>query len=270
MASNQHKKDGDEGLESWLITYADGITLILLFFLLLLSTAKFDVAKYEQMTQGISKDIANKDLESPIALLKIDLQDVVYSLQADKIVTVSIDDRGVMIELASSAFFRPASADFQDQGVTILQKMTEKLLNPRFQGFVIEVEGHTDDEPISTAQFPSNWELSATRAIRVVRFLIERGMGVERLKATGYAETRPKFANRDQSGNPIRENQTQNRRVAIRAYPLLPEERKELDARRDLLDAGKQTPGRPAPRPAAAVAPQPATTAAAPGASPAR
>ena len=261
----QHKKEGDEGLESWLITYADGITLILLFFLLLLSTAKFDIGKYETMAQGISKDIANKDIDSPIALLKIDLQDVVYNLQADKIVTVSIDDRGVVIELASSAFFRPASADFQEQGVPLLQKMSEKLLNPRFQGFVIEVEGHTDDEPISTAQYPSNWELSAVRAIRVVRFLVDRGMGVERLKATGYAETRPKVANRDQTGNALRDNQTQNRRVTIRAYPLLPEERKELDARRDLLDMGKQGAARP--RPAAAAQP---ATAAAPAATPAR
>jgi chemotaxis protein MotB len=71
--------------------------------------------------------------------------------------------------------------------------------------------------PISTAQFPSNWELSAGRASPVVRFLISRGVSPDRMTAIGFADTKPETANRDELGMPIKENQETNRRIVIRA-----------------------------------------------------
>jgi chemotaxis protein MotB len=82
--------------------------------------------------------------------------------------------------------------------------------------YSVDVEGHTDDDLISTAQFHSNWELSAARATNVVKFLISRGVDRVRLRAIGYADTQPKVLNRDEEGNPIKENQIENRRVVIR------------------------------------------------------
>ena len=69
--------------------------------------------------------------------------------------------------------------------------------------YKVEVEGHTDDVPINTARFPSNWELSAARSSAVVRFLISRGVEPKRMGAIGYADTRPKKPHRDKEGNPI-------------------------------------------------------------------
>jgi chemotaxis protein MotB len=83
----------------------------------------------------------------------------------------------------------------------------------------MDVQGHTDDSPINTPQFPSNWELSAARASAVVRYFAEKGIATERMRATGFADTIPKVPNRDPQGNPIRVNQEENRRITIRVFP---------------------------------------------------
>jgi chemotaxis protein MotB len=82
--------------------------------------------------------------------------------------------------------------------------------------YMITVEGHTDDMPIGTGQFPSNWELSTARASAVVRYLINNGIPAAKLRAVGYAQVMPKVPNRDVTGRPIPENQAQNRRVVIK------------------------------------------------------
>ena len=130
-------------------------------------------------------------------------------------------------------------------------KMSESLLTsgltPRMEHLQLEaeVEGHTDDDPIHTARYPSNWELSAGRATGVVRLFIEQGMDTARLKASGFAETRPKVPNRDASGAPVRENQAINRRVLIRVYPMSLDERKERLERieiEQLISEEKESP----------------------------
>ncbi len=85
--------------------------------------------------------------------------------------------------------------------------------------YAVDVEGHTDDAPISTPKFPSNWELSTARATIVVRFLINAGIEPEFLKASGYADVKPKLPNRDLFGEAIPENRKKNRRITLRLHP---------------------------------------------------
>jgi flagellar motor protein MotB len=125
-------------------------------------------------------------------------------------------DRITTLEMSSAAFFDSGSAQLSNAGKTILQEVAVNLLSPRFRGYQITVEGHTDDTPINTAQFPSNWELSTARAAAVVRFFLEEPIPPQRLRAAGYADTFPKAPNRDRDGNAIPENQAQNRRVVIK------------------------------------------------------
>ena len=124
-------------------------------------------------------------------------------------------DRITIFQLSSAAFFASATATLSDPGQSILGNLLGRLQSPAFAAYRITVEGHTDDAPISSAQFPSNWELSAARAAAVVRFFVEHGVAADRLRAAGYADTRPLAPNRDDAGNPIPENQAKNRRVAI-------------------------------------------------------
>ena len=259
-------KEFEEDKEDWLTTYADAITLLMAFFVMLLSFTKYDIPALEEAAAAFKVTIGKQDqATSPIQLLKLDVEDVVYNMQADQVVKVEKDDKGVVIELSSSAFYKPGSADIRDEAAPVLKKISQTLKAPRFLPYVIDIEGHTDDDPIATDKFPSNWELSAVRATRVVRFFAEQGIDAIRMKATGFAEIQPKAPNRDAEGKPIKENQTRNRRVAVRVYPMQKEQREaymlmvELRNKRQQGAAGAQSAA-PAGQPAgAAVAPAPAT-----------
>ena len=195
------------------------------FMVMLLTFAEYDMPAFEEASAAIKNNLTGQENTSPTQLLKIDVQDVVYNMQADQVVKVETDSKGVVIELSSSAFYKPASAEMRDQAIPVLEKMVQTLLAPRYEAYHIEVEGHTDDIPINTKMYPSNWELSAGRATRIVRFLVSQEMDPDRMKATGFADTRPKAPNRDAEGKPIPENQAKNRRVAIRIYPMSLNER---------------------------------------------
>jgi chemotaxis protein MotB len=84
--------------------------------------------------------------------------------------------------------------------------------------FAVDIEGHTDNIPIKTLQFPSNWELSVSRATNIVKYMIEKGIPSERLKAAGYADTKPKAPNIDDAGNPVPGNQAKNRRIVLKIH----------------------------------------------------
>lgn len=213
------KKKSDEGGEDWLGTFADTVCLLMTFFIMLLSMADFDKGKFEQAATGFAKDIGGREVVTPIQSLKVDVQDVLYTLNADEAASVSTESDGLVLEFASSALYRPGRADIRDEAKTLVEKLAQTFLSPRYMSFFLEVEGHTDDIPISTAQFPSNWELSASRATHIVRFLIDQGIETSRLKAVGYGETRPKVPNRGADGRPIKENQAENRRIVVRIKP---------------------------------------------------
>ncbi|MBI3114288.1 MAG: OmpA family protein, partial [Rhodospirillales bacterium] len=241
-------KEFEEDKEDWLTTYADAITLLMAFFVMLLSFTKYDIPALEEAAAAFKVTIGKQDqATSPIQLLKLDVEDVVYNMQADQVVKVDKDDKGVVIELSSSAFYKPGSADIRDEAAPVLEKISQTLKAPRFLPYVIDVEGHTDDDPIATDKFPSNWELSAVRATRVVRFFAEQGIDAIRMKATGFAEIQPKAPNRDAEGKPIKENQSKNRRVAVRVYPMQKEQREaymlmvELRNKRQQGAAGAQS-----------------------------
>jgi flagellar motor protein MotB len=130
-------------------------------------------------------------------------------------------DRITTFEMGSAAFFDSGSASLSDGGKAILRGILDPLTAALAEGYRIRVEGHTDDTPIDTPQFPSNWELSGARASAVVHFFLEQGIPAQRLRAVGYADTEPKVANRDAAGNPIPANQAENRRVVIKLEKIV-------------------------------------------------
>lgn len=121
-------------------------------------------------------------------------------------VSVSRSNLGVRVEIDASLLFAPGKAELRGDSGGVLEAMGEVLKNA---DHAIQVEGHTDDVPISTERFPSNWELSATRASTVVRLLIACGVDAARLAATGYGETRPLESNESEEGR------RRNRRVTV-------------------------------------------------------
>ena len=236
--------------ESWLATYADAITLLMAFFVMLLTFAEYDIPAFEEAAQAISNNVGSKDKISPTQELKLEMQDVVFEMQADQVVSVAQDSRGIIIELTSKAFFKPGSAQLRKAAFPVLKKMSTMLTAPKFACYNIEVEGHTDDIPIKSKAFPSNWELSAARASRVVRFFVEQKMQSFRLLAVGRAETVPKVPNRDASGKPIKENQATNRRIELHVERMNLEEQKRCNERTDFKDVLKKVQKKSSPQPA--------------------
>ena len=246
MAVDPDTGEEIEEAEEWMTTYADAITLLMAFFVMLLNFTKYDVPAFQEAMTEIQNAVGHKETLSPTELMKVDIEDVVYNMQAEEAIEVGTDEKGIVMELASSAFYKPGSADIRPQAVPVLQEIAKNLIAPRYMTYVVEIEGHSDDDPISTRQFPSNWELSSGRATRVVRFFIEQGMDMRRLKAAGYAETRPKVPNRKPDGTPIPENQATNRRVLIRVYPMTMEEQadmmQEVDVNEFAAQKGEEPP----------------------------
>jgi chemotaxis protein MotB len=212
-----HKK---EEQEDWLMSYADMITLLLAFFVLIISMSHLDPVKYEQVQGGLAKDIGKREKTQPMQQLKTDMAAAMRGIKIDQTqVSIGTDDRGLVLDLDAGTFFDPASAKLKDEFLPALAKIAATLQEERYSAFQVEVQGHTDDTPVSTPAFPSNWELSSARADVVVRQLIADGVAPSRLGAVGYADTRPRVANRDIEGKPLPANQAVNRRVSIHIFP---------------------------------------------------
>ncbi len=235
MAIPKSQKKPEEA-EDWLTTYADAITLLMAFFVMMLTFAEFDVPAYQEAAAAIANNIGagEKDNVSDTQELKIDVEDIVFEMQADQAVDVKLDKKGVVIELSGGAFFQPGTARLVDQAVPVLEKITQTVKAPKFQFYNIEVQGHSDDSPIHTEQFPSNWELSSARASTIVRFFEAAEMEKNRMKAVGLADTHPKVPNLDLEGNPIPENRATNRRIDIRVYPMNLTDREKFGKKVDL------------------------------------
>ena len=223
MFRHRTRKHDDSDEDAWLITYADMVTLLLCFFIIMfsLSTPKGQqFVKIAKAMQGY--DLKNGEFmekppaEDTLTKLKNELQLSLGASGYDKMIAVSKNDKFVSMELASDSFFESGSATFSQSATAALQLAAQQVLPLADKRIIIEVEGHTDDSPIATAKYPSNWELSGARSSSVVRYLIAQGFPKEKIHAVGYAETQPKAPNEDTAGKPIPANQGINRRVVIK------------------------------------------------------
>ena len=207
--------------EQWLLTYADTITNLMALFILIISISTVNQSAYEQVQSKMSKQFKGEETAKPVEQIAEKLEEIVSEKNLEKEVSVKQDNQGVVIEFASQAVFLTGKADLQSGILSTFQAFARELKAPDYRGYTIEIEGHTDDSPIHTAEFPSNWELSTRRATNVVRFMIDQKVEKTRLKAAGYADLFPVVPNRDASGKAIAANQARNRRIVMRLVPGL-------------------------------------------------
>ncbi len=196
--------------EEWLTTYADMMTLLMTFFVLLFSMSTLDPIKMEQFGDAMGKAMGKQKIEKAgkVSLLKIakDVQKIVEQQNMEDYVEVSHSYRGVTIGIKSDILFEKGSAVLNPYIFPILDKFKPTIMNSIYQ---IAVEGHTDSDPIHSEIYPSNWELSTARASGVVNYYIRTGVPADRFRAIGFAATRPKVP------NTTTENKKANRRVEM-------------------------------------------------------
>jgi len=210
MSFHHRRRGEDHGIDDWLMTYADMITLLLCFFAVFLSVS-------------VQKRMTEAQLMKPIIITSGAPDDIEANtpLQPQPHIVVptstEIGNHITAMQMSSSTFFDSGSATLTEAGKKVLANEVSILKSPKYHEYEITVEGHTDDTPIgSDSEFRSNWELSSARASAVVQFFIEQGIEPFKLRAAGYADTFPRVPNRDAHGNPIPENQAKNRRVVIK------------------------------------------------------
>ena len=198
-----------EGEEGWLTSYLDVLTLLITLFVLLLSLTPPGGGEAAD-TAFMRSASAVSSL--PLASLATGIQPRHQRLQPQFSglnipgVSVSQGREGVTLRIDNSLLFSSGQAVLTPQGRGVVESLIDVLAS--FDG-QISVEGHTDSVPISTARFPSNWELSSARAIAVVRHLERQGFNISRMRAVGYADTQPMEPNATADGRAA------NRRVEL-------------------------------------------------------
>jgi len=200
--------------EGWIVTYADAITLLLAFFVMILSVSDLNQGKVEALKEGLASIVSGKEAVTPFNDIKDALEEIVEQHDMKDNVTVDIDEKGVRVEFSNFSLYDSGSASIKAQALPMLEEVTKVIKDTSSSTHLIEIEGHTDDVPINTPRFPSNWELSASRASNVVKYLMGKGVEKERLKASGYADSRPKA--KLEEGKALTEaDRAANRRVVI-------------------------------------------------------
>lgn len=209
--------DSDGGQDEWLITYADAMTLLLAFFVLILSVSEIKQDKFEALQTSLGQGLLKKEkVVNPLQNLKSSLSEVLQSNQIDPVEAMTLNDNELRIDLPGELLFEVASTKLELKSKQLITALANEIKAFPLQQYLIEIEGHTDDTPISSVRFPSNWELSSGRAISVLKVFFDTGINKQRLKAIGYADTHPKKPNRTQEGVAILDNQATNRRVEIK------------------------------------------------------
>lgn len=233
MAKKKHEEH--ENHERWLVSYADFITLLFAFFVVMYSVSSVNEGKYRTVSDSI-KAALNPVNSTPTSRLPFTIGDAkpkmvtpeitssnepvirrmreimkrmhpVTKLEMPDIKVIETGNGAIIISLPESILFSSGEARVKPDALPFLKALAEVLLEMDRH---IRILGHTDNVPIRTAQFPSNWELSAERAVMVVRIFSELyGVPITHLSATGFADAKPIATNDTPAGR------SKNRRVEI-------------------------------------------------------
>jgi chemotaxis protein MotB len=273
----EHEAEKENG-ERWLLTYADLITLLMIFFVVLYSMSKVDAQRFAAVAESLNKALGggtpakielstspvgpslfqtgtpsskttapgngtdpnntaytkpdasanasqgNGDTEKmSIDAIKAKLDKFAADNGIQTTLVTTTEERGLVVSIQETLLFESGSADITARARDILDKISTVLAVAPNQ---IKVEGHTDNLPINTAKFPSNWELSVIRSTNVVHILQHDGISPNRLSAAGYGEFRPISSNATDAGR------GKNRRIDLII----------LRTKYDLTEPGNQTP----------------------------
>jgi len=240
MARKKKLEEGHINAERWLVSYADFMTLLFILFIILFSFSQIDAKKYQEVAASLAREFsgnskisgggnpvmtmpgvgpddgkgygdngltAEEKEQKALARLAEDIEEYAEQKGVSAYITQRYNERGLSISITGTVLYEDASATLTPPAKEFIKVIADHLKTlPNH----IRVEGHTDNRPISTPEFPSNWELSAARSVNLVRYFIEElSFDPARLSVAGYSEYRPVASNNTVEG------QNQNRRVEI-------------------------------------------------------
>lgn len=211
----KHHEVEEDGESNWLVSYADLMTLLWGFFVIISSLSTPDSSKVEKIKEETSKAMGGT-YTHPYNKLTDELKKVIQSLEVEKVVQVEKLVDGVQITLQSTYFFKSAEASILPEAKVLLDQIAKALV-PHSKDNLIFIEGHTDDLPIQNIKFKNNWELSTKRATEVLALFLEQGAFEKNLRPVGLSDTSPL----ENFRSPAEESRAKNRRVVIRLQKII-------------------------------------------------
>jgi chemotaxis protein MotB len=237
-----------ENHDRWLISYADFITLLFAFFVVMYAVSAVNESKYRVLASSLGDAFGRSASDAPVpqytarklppevqqrslrqqqtveeeahmTAVAQSLLDVMAPLVKEGKVRVTQSSRGVSIEINANVLFAPGHAELEPQSLEVLRAVAATL---KSEPFYLEITGHTDNVPIANSIFQSNWELSAVRATSVVRLLATNGIAPERLLAIGREAAKPL------ASNATAEGRARNRRVELMILSGMPQTVEEI------------------------------------------
>ncbi|UCD35470.1 MAG: OmpA family protein [Nitrospiraceae bacterium] len=223
MRKRKEQEKEHENVDRWMVSYADFVTLLFCFFTAMYAISNVDSSKLGKFVDSMraafhySTDRGNafaviEDVQVNLPgdiEVESGVREILGTLAggSENSITVRRDSRGVVISIADRHFFDPSTAELSESSKKILDKIADALL--RYPNMV-RIEGHTDNVPVNSSFFPSNWELSSIRAVNVAKYLIgNHSIHPGRIAAVGYSEYRPMAPNDTPGGR------AKNRRVEV-------------------------------------------------------
>lgn len=204
--------------ESWQVSYLDIITIVLGFLIILLSVSQITKSEFSSLSSIFGKLADETEfLTTPIGAIERELFGLLEpEIEAGNLEIIR-DLNDLRIRFKSDDLYDPGRAQLDPDSEQLLNTVLIALQQVKYNDFLIDVEGHTDNTPISSVAYPSNWELSTARAANVVKYFNDAGIPANRLKASGYADSRP-VIEYDSLGFPFASSKEKNRRVVLRLY----------------------------------------------------
>ncbi len=248
MSRRKKKEEEHDNSERWLLSYADFITLLMIFFVIMYAMNRMDQGDSIELKDSISAEfggiLKGTDGENPVDM-GVETSSEQYTVQTDPLtaeigedgilsegekqaqvkeqldeyiaenslsdeITTSIETRGLVVSFNGSMFFESGEAEIKTEQIPSLVEVAKLLNQPFLEDSYIRVEGYTDNVPMNNEEFDSNWDLSVLRASNVAKAIISQsGINPAKVSAVGYGEYRPKGDNNTSEGR------SQNRRVDI-------------------------------------------------------
>lgn len=169
----------------WIMSYADLITILLTFMILLLSISDLTQTRFDMLVEALTGEKVGNLNE-----VKAELDEVIEVDGLTGEVSTTLDEFGLKVEFSNALLFASGESELSERGETVFRPFAQKLVAGLDPIYGVVVEGYTDDVPISNSRFRSNWELSTSRAIHVMERLTAAGIDRRRVSVQGFADTR--------------------------------------------------------------------------------
>jgi chemotaxis protein MotB len=204
----------DKPDETWITSYGDLVTNLLVFFVLLISASRISAVKFEQIKNAFE---GNQTAEFSISAVSEMIVQKIADQDIQDLVEIRDEGESIAVVLKDTLLFDLGKSEIKPESRLILDEIIKI-----FQGLPdyarIAIEGYTDDNPVMPARYRSNWHLSVMRSLTVIEEFEKFGLCKNNCEIRGFGELNPVMPNRSDDGNAIQENQLKNRRVIIRIY----------------------------------------------------